>query len=146
MKSILLLTVAFFFSSVLYSQSTGDSADIVKLLENDYKALGKSDIESRLRNCTADYLLIENGEIWTLQKEIEYMRSKQGIKTTRTDQFDFTTVKIIGQTAYAVYELRSQITRNNETKNYQWTESVIFVKPAGEWKIKLIHSTKVREF
>lgn len=83
--------------------------------------------------------------VWNFEQEAAYMKSLNG-KSKRFNQFDKVSVKIEGFFAYVVYELKSQITRNNVTKNYQWTESVVVSKKTGSWKIALIHSTKVKEW
>ena len=138
MRTILLIIILF-SSQDIYSQHNADSIAIVKLLQYDYVALANADIEAYLKYRTKDYLLIENGEIWDLEKEVEYMKSKIGLNTIRIDKFDFKKLYIENSFAYVVYELKSDITRNNETTKYHWTESAILNKIAGEWKIKLIH-------
>jgi ketosteroid isomerase-like protein len=145
MRWILFIGIFLFRSNSLFSQSNSDSLDVVALIKSDYVALGNADIEARKKNCAQDYILIENGEIWNLEKELGYMKSKMSEKTVRQDHFDFKTVKIIGDVAYLVYELRSEITRDGAVKNIQWTESAIVSKYSGAWRIKLIHSTKIRE-
>jgi hypothetical protein len=145
MKLITILAIALLNSSALYSQSKTDSVAIVKLLRNDYLALGNSDIEAHYKNCSNDYLLIENGEIWNLEKEVEYMKTNIGSKTTRTDQLDFMTVKVSRRFGYVVYDLRTEITINGKTNNYHSIESAVLNKHSGGWKIKLIHSTKLTE-
>jgi hypothetical protein len=142
---IFLLTVVLFYSSDLYSQTNADSIAIVKLLQSDYVALGKADIKTHIQNCTEDYMLIENGEIWDLRKEVEYMKSQIGLKTIRNDQFNIKTLHIENSFAYVVYELKSDISTDGVTKKYQWTESAIFQKISGDWKLNLIHSTTTKD-
>ena len=146
MRWILFIGIFLFRSNSLFSQSNSDSLDVVELIKSDYVTLGNADIEAHKKNCAQDYILIENGEIWDLEKELNYMRSKMSVKTVRKDQFDFKAVKIIGDVAYLVYELRSEITREGAVRNVQWTESAIVSRYSGAWKIKLIHSTKTREW
>ncbi|HTF31092.1 MAG TPA: DUF3828 domain-containing protein, partial [Flavitalea sp.] len=120
-----------------------DSTTIVHLLMNDYKTMGNWDIETHVSNCTSDYLLIENGEIWNMEIERADYRKNAHRKIDRKDYFDFKHVRITGDMAYAVYGLKSVIIENGETKNKVWNESVVFRKEKGKWKIALIHSTPV---
>ena len=115
------------------SQTTKDSIAVIKLLKNDYTTMQTIDFEKHKSNCTSNYLLIENGEVLTLEGE----------KVYRTDDFDFRYVKIDGNTAYTVYNLKSIITEDGQTKNKNWNETVVFKKINGQWKIELIHSTPV---
>ena len=139
--TLFLLTVSFLASA----QDAKDSMAVVQLIKADYKALGENDVEAHKRHCTADYQLIEEGELWTLEKEIEYMLSKKGQPLVRTDTFQFISVQVKGDMAFVVYDLRSAITRSGTTKHYHWMESAVMVRSNGTWKIRLIHSTKAEE-
>ena len=61
----------------------------------------------------------------------------------RKDYFDFNFVRIFGNTAYTVYNLKSDITEDGKLITKHWNESVIFRKVKGKWKIALIHSTPI---
>ena len=101
------------------------------------------DINKHRSLCTDDYLLIEDGEIWTMQKEAEhYAKSAQRI-LSRQDQFDIRFVKVQGNSAYTVYTLKSDITEAGKSITKRWNESVVFRKVQGVWKIALIHSTPI---
>lgn len=133
------------FGQTAFAQTEKDSLEIVNVLKADYKAFGHYDASTHVNYCTEDYLLIENGEIWDLQKEVEYLKSNENRKSIRTDSFKFIKLRIVGEMAYGVYELHSKITENSYTKSYLWYESVVFRKMNGDWKIALIHSTKINE-
>ena len=142
MKSILLLL----FLAILINtqaQYKNDSIAIVQLLKKDYATMSNHDIKTHVAYCTTDYLLIENGEVWDLQKETEWYKSNAHRRITRTDSFTIRTIKVFNNLAYAVYHLRSDITENNILKIKVWNESVVFRKEQGSWKIALIHSTPV---
>lgn len=145
MAALICIISILVFSLQSFSQTSTDSLELKNLIQSDYIALGNSDIDAHIKNCAADYILIENGEIWDLKKEIEYMKSKSGLKTIRKDIFDFKSLVIDGLFAYTVYELKSKITRDNVTKSYHWTESVVFRKVNSSWKIQLIHSTRLND-
>jgi hypothetical protein len=121
-----------------------DSLRVVDLIISDYKTLGNWDITAHIRNCTADYLLIENGMVQTLADESGYFRKNAGRVIKRNDNFEFRNVKIVGKIAYAIYVLKTSIVENGVEKNYVWTESVICRKEKDIWKIALIHSTPVK--
>jgi hypothetical protein len=130
-------------STHAFSQEKNDSAAIVKLLVNDYKTLGNWDITSHSENCTENYLLIENDEIWDMKKERDYFIKNKSRVIDRKDYFDIKSVRVYGNYAYAVYNLRSDIAENGNLKVKTWLESTIFRKIKGKWKIELIHSAPV---
>jgi ketosteroid isomerase-like protein len=132
------------FPCLASAQNGKDSLTIIQLIKADYKALGENDVEARKRNCTADYQLIEDGELWTMEKEVAYMLSKKDQPLVRADTFRFISVQVKGDMAFAVYDLRSAVTRSGVTKHYHWMESAVMVRSSGTWKIRLIHSTKAK--
>lgn len=141
MKQLLIFFL--FITTNAFSQEKNDSAAIIKLLVNDYKTMGNWDIKSHIANCTENYLLIENGEVWDIKKESEYYIKNANRVIDRKNYFDIKYLRVYGDYAYAVYHLRSDITENGELKVKTWIESTIFRKIKGKWKIELINSTPV---
>lgn len=142
MKHSLLLLFAF-IPVLVFSQNKSDSLAIVTLLKDDYSTMGNWNIAKHMQNCTANYLLIEEGEIWNMEKEKKYYKENSNRVIERKDYFTINYVRIYGNTAYAVYNLRSEIKENSTMKIKNWNESSIFRKLNGVWKIELIHSTPI---
>jgi len=138
-----LLIFSLFVSISIFSQEKNDTTEIIQLLKDDYKTMVTNDIKKHMEYCTDDYLLIENGEIWNMEREAENYKQNEKRIIERKDNFDFKYMKISGNTAYAVYNLKSDITENGKLTQKNWNESVIFRKVNGKWKIALIHSTKI---
>jgi len=139
-----IFSVLFLFLFQLgYSQKSGDSTEIVHVLKEDYKTMVTHDIKKHKSYCTEDYLLIENGEIWNMEMEAEDYQKKANRVLSRNDYFDFKYVKIVGNMAYVVYSLKSEITEKGKLTTRHWNESTIFRKVDGVWKISLIHSTPI---
>jgi len=101
------------------------------------------DINKHRGYCTDNYLLIENGEIWNMEMEAEGYKKDAHRIIDRKDYFNFKFIRIFENTAYAVYNLNSDIIENGNLTIKNWNESVIFRKIAGKWKIELIHSTPI---
>ncbi len=141
MKQLLIFFL--FLTTNVFSQENNDSSAIIKLLINDYKTMGNWDIKSHIENCTENYLLVENGEVWDIKKETEYYIKNANRVIDRKDFFDIKYDRIYGDLAYAVYNLRSDITENGDLKVKTWLESTIFRKIKDKWKIELINSTPV---
>ena len=102
------------------------------------------DIKKHMSNCTKDYLLVEGGEIMNMEQESKWYANDANKATDRKDHFDFKYIWIDGNAAYAVYNLRSDITKEGKVFKKNWNESTIFRKVNGEWKIAMIHSTPVK--
>ena len=140
------LLVAIFISFVSansYSQAKTDSSEIVRVLKEDYKTMVTWDIDKHRSLCTDDYILIEDGEMWTMDKEAEHYAKSSKRILSRQDQFDIRFVKVQGNSAYTVYTLKSDIVEAGKSITKRWNESVVFRKVQGVWKIALIHSTPI---
>ena len=131
-------------SAIAFSQKN-DTTTIIQLLKSDYGTLLSMDIKKHMSNCTEDYLLVEGGEILNMEQESKWYADVANRATDRKDNFDFKYIRIDGNVAYAVYNLRSDITKEGKLTQKNWNESTIFRKVNGEWKIALIHSTPIKE-
>jgi ketosteroid isomerase-like protein len=64
----------------------------------------------------------------------------------REDRFEFHSVKINGDTAWAVYTLRSDITdKKNDPRHREFLESMILRRSGSGWLAALLHSTLIPE-
>lgn len=142
MKFILVILTSFGWLNS-YSQTKTDSSEIIRVLKEDYKTMVTWDINKHRSLCTVDYVLIEDGEIWTMEKEADHYKKSAHRILNRHDQFDIRFVKIHGNSAYTVYSLKSVITEGGKSLTKRWNESVVFRKVQGNWKIALIHSTPI---
>ena len=140
---VLLLIDFLLGSTALFAQHKSDSTEIMNLIAADYGTMRDWDIQKHVQNCTGNYTLIENGEIWDINKEKEYYLSNANKPVDRRDYFDVRFVNVYSNIAYTVYSLKSEITQNGSQKTYVWNESVICRKLDNKWKIELIHSTLV---
>ncbi len=123
-----------------------DSVSITSLVRDDYATLANFDTLRHRRNCTYDYKLVEDGEVWNMDRELLHIASMANSKQTRTNEFIFKSVTIYSTTSYAIYHLRSVITQpDGKIKKYHWIETAILRKVANQWKIALIHSTQLKE-
>ena len=142
MKKVLLLS-AFLCPWVVAAQYTVDSTAIIQLLIRDYATLENFDYSSHVANVTEDYYLVENGELWDIEKEKEYYLTNAHRKLERKNYFDIHSLKVLGDVAYAIYTLQSEITENGAMKGRRWIESAIFRKLNSGWKLEVLHSTRI---
>lgn len=89
--------------------------------------------------------MIEAGDVWNMDREAQWYRDPSSKVNDRKDHFEFKYIRIDGDVAYAVYNLKSDITKDGKLTQKNWNESAIFRKVNGEWKIALIHSTPVKQ-
>jgi len=121
-----------------------DGAAAVKAaIQENYAAYSSFD-EARYRGTTTDdFLLLEHGELIDREGDIASM-AKPGTGFRRSDYFEFNTVKIEGNFAYAVYTLKSGIYDDKRgARDREWLESAILRREDGQWKVAVLHSTRV---
>jgi hypothetical protein len=137
------LILTFFLSTTFLAQVKKDSLEIVQLLKQDYQTFITYDINKHKGYCTDNYILIENGEIWDMDDEADYYKKNANRVYDRKNYFNFKSIRIFENIAYAVYKLKADFLENGNLTHKNWSESAIFRKIAGVWKIELIHSTPI---
>jgi ketosteroid isomerase-like protein len=120
-----------------------DAAAVQQTIKDNYAAYSGLDEQKYRAMLAADYLLLENGKLIDREGDIASM-AKAGTGYRRTDEFDFRSVKIDGDFAYAVYFLKSEIHDDNMgTRQREWLESAILSRSEGAWRMALLHSTRI---
>lgn len=122
-----------------------DSADIKHVVETYYALYRQFDRQKYRAMLTDDYLLLENGEIMDAAADIAAMPKPED-QHKRTDRFDFRSIHVAGDTAYAIYFLNSEISdKKNGTRSRRWLESIILRRAGNSWQVALLHSTRIRD-
>ena len=121
-----------------------DEAVIKRIVQDSYDVFYiKMDQKKYRSMLTEDYRLLENGEIFDAIGDIAFMPKPED-NYRRTDTFDFRSVKIQGDFAYTVYFLRSDITDNKKGhRAVDFLESTILRRNGNNWRIALLHSTRL---
>ena len=147
LKKIIILILAIYFSELLQAQQqlTKEQEEVHQTVINFFGALSNRDSVSLKNNCTADILLFETGSIWNADTLIlKAITLNTATDFKRINTFDFINTTITNNTAWATYNLHSEITRNGKLSSVQWMETVIVIKEKQKWKIKVLHSTLLR--
>jgi len=147
LKKIIILILAIYFSTMLKAQQqlTKDQQEVHQTVINFFGALSNRDSVSLKNNCTADILLFEHGSTWNADTLIlKAITLNTATDFKRINAFDFINTTVANNTAWATYNLQSEITRNGKQSSVQWMETVIATKEKQKWKIKVLHSTLIR--
>jgi ketosteroid isomerase-like protein len=123
-----------------------DDVPEFKRIVVDYYKVYYTDLDRRKYRSmlTDDYVLLENGDIISLEKDISLMPTPQD-DYQRKDTFDFRSVKVHKDVAYLVYFLKSNIRDKQEgARQREYLESMILKRDSGgTWRVALLHSTKL---
>lgn len=144
----LLLTVLVFTiiaATTIQAQDTIASNLETKAVETTLKsffdALANFDYQEMRDLTSADFTLIENGPVWSLDDLIA--RAKQGEKNGASLSYEFSNMKttVKGSSAWMTYSNNGVMTMGEKETEYHWTECAVFQKMKDGWRIVLLHST-----
>ena len=147
MTKIALLLITLSLSTFLKAQQllSKDQQEVQQTVINFFEALSDRDSLAIKKYSTSDLQLIEYGSVWntdTLIRKTIILNTATDFKRTNTLNFINTTAN--KNTAWASYNLHSDITRNGKQTNMHWIESVVLVREHKKWKIKTLHSTLIK--
>lgn len=147
MKIIKLVLITFSFTGLLQAQPslTKSQHAVQQTVVKVFDALSNRDSASLKLYCADDVTLYEYGQVWnidTLITKAIVLNTATDFKRVNTFNFINTTVK--KNTAWATYNLQSEITSNGKQRIVQWMETVVLVKEKKRWKIKVLHSSLIK--
>ena len=146
MKKNILLSAAIVIAivSVAQEQVTKDRLAVQQTIIKLFTALSNSDTAGLKLYSTTDVKFYEYGQIWTMDTMIQkVMLVSKASDYKRTNSFEFVNTTINKKTAWATYYLQSTITRNSKQETVKWMETVILLKEKNQWKITVLHSTRL---
>jgi ketosteroid isomerase-like protein len=124
------------------ARSPGDEAAVRQTLIDWYAAYSGTD-EAHYRSfVTDDYLLLEHGELMNTEDDLQAMRNRPG-GYQRKDTFDFKSVRVHGDIAWATYFLESEMSDDTKVQQRRWLESAVLRHIDGRWRAALLHSTRI---
>lgn len=145
MPKIKLLLVSLLLSAITSAQTTSSKQAIVQqTIIKLFTALSNSDTAGLKLHSTSNVKFYEYGQIWTIDTMIQKMMVMSKAEDfKRINSFEFVNTTINKKTAWVTYYLQSTITRNNQQEIINWMETVILLKEKNQWKITVLHSTRL---
>lgn len=147
MKTISLLIIAISFSTWSHAQTllTKDQREVQQTVISMVEALSNRDTVNLKEYCTADVTFYEYGQVWTIDTLInKAIKLNKATDFKRTNTFNFINTTTDRTTAWLTYHLNSAITRDGKQSTVQWLETVVLTKHKKRWKVKHVHSTRVK--
>jgi hypothetical protein len=107
-----------------------------------FAAMSEQDGKAMEETSTEDFQLLEDGEEWSMQKLVAVVQAN-GKSHQRKNFFKQLRARQRGDMAWVSYWNKAEIQREKEVKIIVWLESAVMVQVDGEWKIQMLHSTRV---
>ena len=128
----------------LSAQPSGQDRDVRQPIVKLFEALSDRNAAAVKSECTNDVRFYEYGNAWPVDTLIDLAVTKNtAADFKRINTFEFLNTTIAGNAAWVTYNLQSDITRNGKSSSIHWQETVILVRERNEWKIKVLHSTRL---
>jgi hypothetical protein len=145
LKIKLLLNALFLYISVhAQTTSTPEQITVQQTIVNLFAALTNADTVAMKTFATTTVRFYEYGEAWPMDTLIsKVMKSKAIAGFKRTNTFEFVNTTIKKNTAWASYYLQSTLTRNGKEEFVKWMETVVLIRDKKQWKIDVLHSTRL---
>lgn len=150
MKRIFQLLIIFIGITAMSQNSEMKKEDQIKeLISNSFQKIF-SDLDPQALDtyCTQDFLLLETGEVWDMDKMRNYLdrASKQKSEVIRFNSFDFIEIKIEGKMAWVAYHNKAEFKSGEKVvRELNWLESATAILTEEGWKLQLLHSTIAEE-
>jgi hypothetical protein len=141
MKIPNLLTALLGFALLAGCQPKTDDPEILKkILAGYFDGIRTQDLQKLNSLTTSDFVLFEDGRIWTNDSVVAPIPGVQSFQGTWT--FDSMRVSMDASSGHLIYFNHGDFVIN-DTIRYQvdWLESAAFQKTGGQWKMKFLHST-----
>lgn len=141
MKTINILTIILGLGLLTNCQQKKDDPEILKNILTDYfDGIKTQDLEKLTSLTTSDFVLFEDGKIWTNDSLVTL---KEKFNSFKGDwKFDNIKVNIGESSGDVVYFNHGEFVFNDTIKTkFDWLESATFRKVDGKWKMNFLHST-----
>lgn len=126
------------------AQTTPEEKMVQQTVENMFATLTNADTTALKKIVTANVRFYEYGQVWTIDTLIQkVLQSKSITDFRRTNKFEFVSTTINNRAAWTTYYLQSEITRNGKQETIRWMETVVLVEEKKQWKIAVLHSTRL---
>lgn len=146
-KRFLIFTILVAMTSWSLAQEkfSESEKEVQQTIRQVFDALSKRDSVGLKNYCTSDIALFEYGQVWNLDSLIrKAITENTAIDFNRVNTFDFTGTSVDGNTAWATYNLRSDFRSDGRERSVSWLETVVLVKQNRRWRLKVLHSTRLR--
>jgi hypothetical protein len=123
---------------------TSEKAEVQQVITRFFDALSVTNIPQMKAEVSDDFMLLENGEIWTIDTLANKISRPKPEGYLRQNSFDFLSTKIDKNRAYVYYKNKAEISSKTRNATIKWLESAILRKEKGRWRMEFMHSTPMK--
>ncbi|TMO71767.1 nuclear transport factor 2 family protein [Pseudoalteromonas sp. S3785] len=136
MKHILVLIVLLIFSASTQAKDNTIFSPVSDL----FLAVSNFDHEKMRAAVDDSFLLLEHGEVWTIDDFINVVKPADYL---RTNYFSVINSRVEGDVAFINYWNKANFKNTEKSADIYWLESVVVSKVGGKWLLSQMHSTRL---
>ena len=142
MKKTFFLLSFLLFSATLFAQKEKEKIEAAIVIFFD----GLTDVDSvKLKQITTEgFLLLEQGEVWNMDTMLHKLTIHKNPNRKRVNSFQFIKTEQKDDIAWVSYFNTAEISTADRKQTVRWLESAVLIKQGKTWKVKLLHSTRMR--
>lgn len=129
-----------FISLTISASSFGQDVPF-KAVQNLFSAISEVNHTKMKNVVTDDFQLLEVGEDWDIHDLIKVVNPSEYV---RKNYFNVIKTKINGDFAWVSYWNKATFTKDKLIENVVWLESAVLIKDGNDWKVQMLHSTKIK--
>ena len=132
------------FSLKAQQPDSKDPLAVKQAISNLFDGVSNLDTKLIKQDCTPDFLLLEDGQVWNMDTLVNKLLTP-GPKFTRVNKLNFIAVKVSGPNAWVAYHNTGQF-NSSDGKQFEinWLESAVLIKQNNHWVISMLHSTMLK--
>ena len=138
------ITLFVLLSTQFSFAQTSEKAEVQQVITRFFDALSVTNIPQMKAEVSDDFILLENGEIWTIDTLANKISRPKPEGYLRQNSFDFLSTKTDKNRAYVYYKNKAEISSKTRNATIKWLESAILRKEKGRWRMEFMHSTPMK--
>lgn len=110
-----------------------------------FDAFSDGSIEKLEQGVTTDVVILEDGVVWSLDTLRKFFKKPRPADFKRVNKLNFFQTEADGRMAFVSYYNTADIRANGKDFNVNWLESAVLIRDRDKWRIKMLHSTRIRK-
>ncbi|BBM03146.1 nuclear transport factor 2 family protein [Microbulbifer sp. GL-2] len=117
-----------------------EKPEAFETIENLLNFLSDVDHKGMKSTVTESFLLLEHGEVWTIEDLVEVAKPSETVRTNYFSIIDFDEQRDL---VTVNYWNKANFASKNKSQDIYWLESAILKKIEGKWLLSQLHSTRL---
>ena len=126
------------------AQKPTEQQQVQQVLQVVFEAFSEGSVAKMEQALTPDVKILETGEVWTIDTIRSYFARPRPADFKRINTLDFFQTEVEGEMAFVSYHNTAAIHANGKDRMVKWLESAVLVKQGKSWRVKMLHSTRLK--